>query len=237
MKRISIVAMILMGFAVIFSGCRREVPPQPDPLPEKPQVDEMQKLVTHLKERLDRLEVQQSTLVKKVDGFEARPVVVATSEGEDVEQIIEKAVAQKLANVSDQKVSEIALNEIKAYEQRKEEERQAAIEQRRQEREARQQEREQERVTEMTEELGLDPQQAEELLIARAGLRNTMREVFDYMREQGSFDRDLARQTITELQTEHEKILSEFMTDGQVKVYLDRYGFNPRRFAGRGRRD
>ena len=87
----------------------------------------------------------------------------------------------------------------------------------------------------MARELSLNQQQTEELLIARAGLRNTMREVFEYMREQGGFDRDMARETISELQAEHEKILNEFMTAEQVKTYLDRYGFNTRRFGGRGR--
>lgn len=73
MRRIILLALFFMVLAVSLSGCKRNVPP-PAPVPEKRQADDLQKLLRHLKERLDRIEVQQSKLARQVEELEAKPI-------------------------------------------------------------------------------------------------------------------------------------------------------------------
>lgn len=188
---------------------------------------QIEKQTARLKERIEKLEVKQIKLADQVEDLREREPVAISGSETNLEEVIADQVENVFNEYGEQRVAAIALEEIRDYEEEQKEARQAEIEEQRLQREARRQEREAERLARMTDELGLNAQQAEELEIARAGLRKTMREVFNYMREQGGFDAVIARNTITELREEHRNILLEFMTEEQVDAYMEEYTFGP----------
>jgi len=231
MNNSRLLVLLFLTLLIFSIGCS-----QPEPqtasadIREESNGVELEKSIAVLKQRIERLEVEQARLVEQLDQQAARGIEMVAEAGsiepEKIEGLIEAEVAERVDSIQQRQVAEIALQEIKSYEERKAAAEEAEREAIRQEREARRQEREAERVGEIAQELGLNDQQAEELLAARAGLQTTIREVFDYMREQGDFDRDVMRETMGELREQHEQILAEFMTDEQLKSYLEQHGFN-----------
>lgn len=238
-KRVVMLALTL--FCLGLTGCDRDEPISD----QKPAQDvgakiEMERTMDRLRTRIEQLEVAQARLIERIEETRFQPIVIRNEDGEmDIDQItdiIDAQVADRLASSQERKVAEIALNEIKAFEERKAEAEERERIARREEREVRRRERELDRVAEIGEQLGLSERQTEELIIARMGLQSTIREVFDYMREQGSFDRTAVRSTISELQDEHRKIVSGFMSSEQVETYMEQNSFNPawgRRMRGR----
>lgn len=234
-----LLSLLSLSTTLLLFGCNQSEP-QDEATNLQPEAEnrDIEKKLELLTQRIEQLEVEQVKLIRGLEERNAEAAeIVADGEtlgSEQIESLIEAQVADRIDTVQQQRVAEIALREIESYEERKTAAEEAEREARRQERDARRQEREQERVNEIAQNLGLNDQQAEELLAARSGLRTTIREVFDYMREQGDFDRSVMRETMTELRTQHQQILSEFLTDEQLKKYLDQHSFNPG--MGRGRR-
>jgi len=232
MKIIAALTLIALTAVPLFTGCRKEETVDDDSIaPEQLYVAELKETVAMLKERVERLEVAQAKLTEQLADTPEQPLVIAT-DGESVdlaqiEDMIASKVRQSVDSVGGSRLATIAQQEIRAYEEEQQRAQEAEREARRQEWEQRRQQREVETVANIAGELSLDQRQSEELLIAREGLRTTIREVFEYMREQGSFDRDTMRTTMSDLQSEHRKILEGFMSQEQVEQYLEKYSFNP----------
>jgi PBP1b-binding outer membrane lipoprotein LpoB len=232
MKRISAMAIVALLAALLLAGCREEAPVEDNSAEaEQGDVAELKETIAVLKERVERLEVAQAKLAERLADAPEQPLVIQT-DGDavdlaQIEEMITSKVRQSVDSVGGSRLATIAQQEIKAYEEEQQRAQEAEREARRQEWEQRRQQREVDTVANIAGELSLDQRQTEELLIAREGLRTTIREVFEYMREQGSFDRDTMRTTMTDLQGEHRKILEGFMSQEQVEQYLEKYSFNP----------
>ncbi len=212
-------------FGTLLSGCDdNQSPDQPSPGGEDSK--KMTKLVSQLKERIEQIEVKQVRLMKTIEKLESRKKVGGIDVGTVADDQIKRIIEEQLASITEQKFSELAAAEIVAHEERKKVEAEAEREKRNKEREARYEEREVARVARMAEELGLDGEQAEQLRIARAGMRETMNEVFKYVREEGHFEPTAIRETITNLRAEHKSMLNEFMTPEQTDTYLQKYSFS-----------
>lgn len=201
-------------------------------------IERMERLVGQLKSRVEQLEVRQIRLLNQIDSIGERKITLSADGDQvlEIEELISNKVAEHFSVAEERRVASIALEEIMAHESRQEEARRREAETRREEREAQREERELRRVADMAADLGLSDRQAEELRVARAGLRVTVREVFEYMREQGEFNRDTMRDAIAEIQEEHTAVLRQFMTADQVDEYLERYAIQSFMGGGRGGR-
>lgn len=231
MRDTKFVALSFLLILLCMGGCRRadEVAPPPANAIEKPTAELIEK-TAFLKERIERLEVAQAKLIERMEEMSSIDATADEQGGgvdlERIEAMIDTSVEQSVAAVGRNQLAQIAQREIESYEEQKRLAAERERKDRRQEREQRRREREVERVATMAGELGLNERQSEELLIAREGLRTTIREMFEFMREQGDFDRETMRDTMSELQHEHRKILAEFMSNEQVEQYVEQYGFS-----------
>ncbi len=244
--------LTVTGVCLVFamSGCG-----QRDALDVKAEVDarvserteSLVRVTDALNARLSSLEEENARLHA---GFEELKKLHEKKIADEAETAVDEKVKGLVTKWLDEQGSgEQAVNQVvaatfednfaysmKAYEAKKEAEAEARREAERQEREQRRREAQEARVAGTAEELGLNDTQAAQLLEAQLGLQSGIRMAFETMREQGTFDRDAMRTTVSTMREAHLQTVGEFMDEEQLKAYEERQGRMFPFFGGRGGR-
>jgi len=202
-----------------------------------------------LKTRIQDLEASNAELKAEIAKLKLLPGGEATAEGsaeEGVAEVAEVPVNPEIKQLVTEWIQQpsggqLAMSQVfsqqfqsqmQAYEEKKQEEEEARREQQRQEWEQRRAEAEEQRFAQLSEDLGLNQNQAEQLKLAETTLQESIRESFAAMRESGDFDRDKMRETIDSLRDAHKQITGQILNQEQMATYEEQ---QPRMPFGGGR--
>jgi len=213
MIRYTLTCVLLAG-VVLVSGCTGSSPEADEAGSQalsslEKRVTEMEQIISGLTAELERLRVQNAGMQRSFEAMAKRGGAPADG---DVAELVEAAVAEEL------KAREELQQQQEA--QQRDERRQQA-EQRRQQAEERRREATQQRIDEMSEVLALDEGQQEQLKEIATQAQGTIRDVFQKMRSDGSFDRDAMTAAIDAVIQDSETAMKEILSEEQFAKYQE----------------
>ena len=172
-------------------------------------VTEMEQVIDGLTAELEKLRVQNAGMQRSFEVMAKRSNEPASGE---VAELVEAAVAEELKAREERRQQQQA--------QQREQRRQQA-EERRQQAEKRRQQATQQRVDEMAEALDLDEGQKEQLKEIATQAKGTIRQAFERMRSEGSFDRDAITEAMDGVIQDTETAMKEMLTEEQFAKYQE----------------